>query len=197
MDLAVRKNAAGPLALPFHGFGPKLWHGRWAALPRRREKSMVTSLRHHDETEDELALRAQIDAIINAVRGKDVDALLSCCAPEIATFDLVPPLKHEGAEAIRELWQRMLASFVPPLNYDVYDLELMVGSDVAFTRSLNRFGGTTSEGQRVTRWLCSTLGFRKVHGRWKLVHQHFSVPLDIVSGQALFELAPGASGAPA
>jgi ketosteroid isomerase-like protein len=157
---------------------------------------MVTSLKQHDPESDahvsvdEVALRGLIDAIINAVRGNDIDGLLSCCAPEIATFDLVPPLKHEGAEAIRELWARTLGCFVPPLNYDVHDLELMVSSDVAFARSLNRFGGTTSEGQRTTRWLCSTLGFRKVHGRWKLLHQHLSVPLDLVSGQALFALTP-------
>jgi ketosteroid isomerase-like protein len=157
---------------------------------------MVRSLRQQDHEShdparaDEVALRGLIDAIINAVRGKDIDGLLSCCAPEIATFDLVPPLKHEGAEAIRELWARTLGSFVPPLNYDVHDLELMLGADVAFARSLNRFGGTTTEGQRITRWLCATLGFRKIHGRWKLVHQHFSVPLDIVSGRALFELNP-------
>jgi ketosteroid isomerase-like protein len=157
---------------------------------------MVTSLRREDhETDDhvsvdEVALRGLIDAIINAVRGKDIDGLLSCCAPEIANFDIVPPLKHEGAEAIRELWVRTLGSLVPPLNYDVHDLELMLGAGVAFSRSLNRFGGTTTEGQRITRWLCATLGFRKIHGRWKLVHQHFSVPLDIVSGQALFELTP-------
>jgi ketosteroid isomerase-like protein len=34
------------------------------------------------------------------------------------------------------------------------------------------------------------MGFRKQNGRWKLVHQHSSVPFDMDSGQAMLELQP-------
>jgi ketosteroid isomerase-like protein len=135
-------------------------------------------------------VRAVIDAIADAVRAKDVEAMISHCAPEIATFDLVPPLKHEGADALRELWAKTLAAFVPPLEYEVHELDLVVGRDVAFSRSVNRFGGTRSDGKRIVNWLCSTIGLRKIDFQWKVVHEHVSVPFDMETGKALLKLEP-------
>jgi ketosteroid isomerase-like protein len=107
------------------------------------DTTVRTMTRDSRRTADEDAIRGVIDAITDAVRARDVDAMLAHCAPELATFDMVPPLKHEGAEAIRRLWAKTLPSFEPPLQYDVHQLEIAVGGDVAFSRSLNRFGGST------------------------------------------------------
>jgi ketosteroid isomerase-like protein len=152
--------------------------------------AVPTMLRENSQTTDEAAVRAVLGAITNAVRAADVEAMLTHCAPDIATFDMVPPLKHEGAAAIRRLWATTLAAFNPPLEYEVTQLELAVGSDIAFCRSLNRFGGTTREGKPVVNWLCSTLGLRKLDGNWKIVHEHVSVPFDMKTGKALLDLQP-------
>ena len=141
---------------------------------------------------DEAAVRAVVDAIVKAVRAKDVEAMLAQCAPELVTFDMVPPIQHEGAEAIRRLWDKTLAGFVPPLDYDTHDVDVQVGGDVAFVRCLNQFGGTHTDGTRTNNWLRSTFGLRKIGGRWKAVHEHehVSVPFDMETGKALPELKP-------
>jgi hypothetical protein len=43
---------------------------------------------------------------------------------------------------------------------DEYEVQLgrIVGGDVLFSCSLNRFGGTRTDGKRTVNWLCSTLG---------------------------------------
>ena len=133
------------------------------------------------------AIRAVIDAIIKAVRAGDVDAFLALCAPDIVVFDLLPPLEHKGMDAIRRNWTAALGSFERPIEYDVDHLELAIGADVAWSRSLTRFGGVTKDGKHVTQLLRSTLGFRKIAGRWKIMHQHVSVPFDMQSGQALLD----------
>ena len=143
-----------------------------------------------DRAADEAEIRALIESLADAVRRRDVDAMLACCAPEIASFDLVPPLKHAGADAIRRVWANTLTGLEPPIEYDHHYLELMVGDDVAFSRSLNRFGGSKSDGTLTVSWLCETLGFRRNDGRWQLVHQHVSVPFDMDSGKALLQLEP-------
>jgi uncharacterized protein (TIGR02246 family) len=139
---------------------------------------------------EEAAIREVIDAITRAVRARDVEAMLAECTPDIVTFDMLPPLKHQGADALRRLWAATLESFTPPLDYDVHQLDITVDDNVAFARSLNRFAGTTNYGERVINWLCVTLGSRKLDGRWKLAHQHVSVPFDLETGQALLELEP-------
>jgi uncharacterized protein (TIGR02246 family) len=146
--------------------------------------------REESKSAEEAAIRAVIDAITKAVRAKDVEAMLAQCAPDIVTFDMVPPLRHQGSQAIRGLWARTLAAFDPPLEYEVHDLDISVDGDVAFARCLNRFGGTKKDGRRVLNSLRSTFGLRKIDGQWKVVHEHVSVPFDMETGKAMLELKP-------
>ena len=140
--------------------------------------------------DDEAEIRVVLAAIAEAVRERDVDAMLAHCAPELASFDLVPPLKHEGPDAISRIWANTFASFEGQVEFDQHYLELFVGDEVAFARSLNRFGGTQRGGAPSISWLCATLGLKKISGRWKLIHQHVSVPYDMDSGKALLGLEP-------
>jgi ketosteroid isomerase-like protein len=137
---------------------------------------------------EESAIRRVIDQMVLAVRAANVEGLIRLCAPEIATFDLVPPLRHDGLEALRKLWTDALAAFERPLDYEINQLEIIAGTDVAICRSLNRFGGSTKDGREVVHWLCSTIGLRKIDGQWKIVHEHTSVPFDMQSGKALLHL---------
>ena len=150
----------------------------------------TTRTREQTRSADEAALSIVIEAIAKAVREKDVDAMLAHCAPDIVIFDMLPPLKHQGRDAIQRLWKKTLAAFDAPVDYEVHQLELAVGEEIAFCRSLNRFGGARVGGERNVNWLCSTLGFRKLEGRWKLVHQHVSVPFDMETGKAMLDLKP-------
>jgi ketosteroid isomerase-like protein len=129
-----------------------------------------------------------IEQMALAVRTANVEALINLCAPEIATFDMVPPLRHDGREALRKLWAQALEPFERPLDYEINQLEIIVGSDVAICRSLNRFGGKRKDGEEVVSWLCATIGLRKIDGYWKIVHEHTSVPFDMNSGKALLHL---------
>jgi uncharacterized protein (TIGR02246 family) len=146
--------------------------------------------REESKSLEEAAIRTVIDAITKAVRAKDVEAMLAQCAPDIVTFDMVPPLKHQGSQAIRGLWARTLAAFDPPLEYEVHDLDISVDGDIAFARCLNRFGGTKKDGRRVLNSLRSTFGLRKIDGQWKVVHEHVSVPFDMETGKAMLDLKP-------
>ena len=143
-----------------------------------------------NRSEDEAAVHAVLEAMARAVRAKNVEAMLAQCATDLVTFDLVPPIRHEGAEALRDLWAKSLEGFEPPLDYDFQQLHIEVGGDVAFARCLNRFGGTRTDGTQVVNWLRSTFALRRIGGRWKVVHAHVSVPFEMTSGKALLELHP-------
>jgi len=145
-------------------------------------------IRGHGTNTDEAAIRAVIDGIARAVRAKDVEAMLAHCAPDVVTFDMLPPLVHEGYEGIRRIWAQALVPFETPIEYETERLAITVGGDVAFCRSVNRFAGKTKDGERTVNRLRTTLGLRKVDGRWSVAHQHVSVPFDVESGQALLEL---------
>ena len=80
--------------------------------------------------------------------------------------------------------------FQRPLDYEIRDLTLAVGDDVAFGYSLNRISGTSKEGKRNDVWVRFTACFRKIDGNWLIVHDHVSVPMDPPSGKALRNLEP-------
>jgi ketosteroid isomerase-like protein len=102
----------------------------------------------------------------------------------------VPPLQYVGAKAFRKAWEAVFSSFQGPIGYDIHDLGITVGEDVAFSHSLNRISGTLNTGQKTDLWLRWTAGFRKINGKWLVVHHQNSVPVDLQTGRAVLDLKP-------
>ena len=143
-----------------------------------------------DKTKNESAIRELISGFVKAIRAKDIDEVMSVFAPEVVSFDLGPPLEHGGGETFMKLWQELFESYQSPTDYEVRDLSITVGDDVAFSHSLNRIGGTMKNGQKTDRWLRWTACYRKANGKWLIVHEHVSVPADLGNGKAILDLKP-------
>ena len=39
-------------------------------------------------------------------------------------------------------------------------------------------------------WWRATQGFRRIDGKWRIVHEHSSAPFDMKSGKVSFDLKP-------
>lgn len=139
---------------------------------------------------DEADIRQRIDTLLAALHAMDLEAVMSIYAPDIVSFDIVPPLRHVGADAKRRNWVDALAMYQRPLGYEIRDLTITVGDDVAFGHSLNRISGTLQNGNRTDFWLRWTACLRKIEGNWLIVHDQVSVPVDFESGRALLDLEP-------
>jgi uncharacterized protein (TIGR02246 family) len=129
----------------------------------------------HQEN-DEAKIRALIDDWAKAVRAKDVDGVMSHYAAEVVTFDLAPPLQCTGADALKASLEAWFPTFRGPVGYEIRDLSITTGDEAAFCRSLNRISGTRTDGEETDVWLRATVGLRKIDGRWKVTHEHSSVP---------------------
>jgi ketosteroid isomerase-like protein len=92
-------------------------------------------------TRNEADIRGLVDGLVSAVRAKDINGVMSAYAPELVAFDVVPPLRYVGAEAFIKPWQELFESFKDPISYDVRDLSITAGDDVAFSHSLDRISG--------------------------------------------------------
>jgi uncharacterized protein (TIGR02246 family) len=141
-------------------------------------------------TTAEAEIRALIDQQARAVRAKDVDGSLSGYAPDVLLFDVVDPLRSMGADAARERLAAWFASFRGPIGYELRDLSITAGDDVAFGHSLNRVSATTTAGQQLDMWWRATICYRRIDGAWTVTHEHASVPFDVASGRASLDLEP-------
>ncbi len=139
---------------------------------------------------DEADIRQRIDKLAEAIRAMDLEGVMSIYTPDLVSFDIVPPLQHVEAEAKRNNWVDVFATYRPPLEYEIRDLTITVGDNVAFGRSLNRISGTLKNGHRSGYWLRWTTCFRKIDGTWLIAHDHVSVPVDFEHGSALLDLEP-------
>lgn len=139
-------------------------------------------------TADETQIRELIDRRVRAISEKDVEAVLSQYAPGAVIFNLAPPLQTRGAdgEAIRQ-W---FSGYQGAISYEVRDLNVAAGDDVAFCHYLYRSSGTATDGRAIDMWVRATLCLRKVEGRWVITHEHDSEPFDMQTLKALLDLKP-------
>lgn len=112
------------------------------------------------------------------MRAKDAERLVARYAPDVVVFDMAPPLRHPASEVLDvsrvEGW---LSTFDGPIDYEIRDLDVTVGGDVAFCHSLNRLSAVPNGStDRFDLWFRSTTCLRKVGGRWLVAHEHESTP---------------------
>jgi ketosteroid isomerase-like protein len=135
-------------------------------------------------------IHALIDDRVAAVRARDVDAAMSCIAPDTRSFDVVNALQSTGFEASRERAEAWFSSFQGPIGFEIRDLSITAGDEVAFSHSLNRYTGIQTGGVEIDMWVRATTCYRKIDGTWMITHEHQSVPFDGASGQASLDLTP-------
>ena len=143
-----------------------------------------------DQTNDEAAIRELIDRFANAFRDKDVNGVMSAFAKDIVSFDIIPPLQTVGAETFVTHWQEFFESHQGPIHVEFPDIRITTGGDVAFSYCVHRIKGTLKNGQQTDWWLRWTACYRKTNGKWLIVHEQVSVPIDLRSGKAMIDLKP-------
>jgi uncharacterized protein (TIGR02246 family) len=143
-----------------------------------------------DRSTNEAAIRDLVDRLVKAVRAKDLDGVMSAYAPGLVAFDIVPPLQYVGAESYEKPWREVFELYESPLQYEVRDLRIIAGDDVAFSHSLNRLTGTMKNGRKTDLWLRWSAGYRKIDGKWLIAHLQASVPVDMATGKARLDLKP-------
>ena len=143
-----------------------------------------------DQTSDEGAIRELIDRFAKAFSDRDVEGAMAPFGKHIVSFDILPPLQTVGAETFVTHWQQFFGSHQGPIHVEFPDVRIATGGDVAFSYCVHRIKGTLKSGQQTDWWLRWTACYRKTDGKWLIVHEHVSVPIDLKSGQALTDLKP-------
>jgi ketosteroid isomerase-like protein len=140
--------------------------------------------------EDEAKVKQQVGKIVEGIRAKDLESLGRLYATGVVSFDVEPPLQHVGVEAKLRNWAKVF-TFFRDVDYEVRDLAVTVGDDVAFGHAFGRLSGTLRDGTATSgMWVRGTFCFRKLDGNWLIVHDQASVPFDIVSGKGVTDLEP-------
>lgn len=129
-----------------------------------------------DHKQDEIAIRDLVQNWANAVRKRDLTGILLNHSADILMFDVPPPLVSKGMDAYRKTWDQFFSWTRDPVVFDIAEIDVTAGADVAFVTALMGCAGTESNGQATDLDFRLTMGLRKVDGRWVIVHEHHSIP---------------------
>jgi len=142
------------------------------------------------QASSETEIRKIIEKWVESVRTKDTSGLTAHVAPDVISFDLINPLQYSGSAALKKRAHEWLSSFLGPISYQVQNLSITTGDDLAFCHSLNHVNGTNRKGMQVDMFWRATVCFRKLEGNWLVTHEHSSVPFDMNTGVASLDLKP-------
>ena len=136
-----------------------------------------------DDKADIAALEKRVGAGIEA---KDADAVLANYIPgdSLVVFDLVPPRQYTGAEAYKKDWAGVFAGCADSPKFEISDLDITADSKLAFSHSIQHFACTDPKGNKLDMTMRATDAYRKVTGKWVIVHEHLSAPIDLATGKA-------------
>ena len=135
-------------------------------------------------------IRSVIESWAEVIRKKEIDGVLRHFADDSVRFYLAPPL--QATMPLRQNLEQWFATWRGGVGYEIRDLQIHTGADVAYAHSLNHLTGTKTNGEPdADLWFRETIGLRQIDGYWRITHHHESVPFKMDgSFQAEVDLKP-------
>ncbi|WP_238148192.1 SRPBCC domain-containing protein [Rothia halotolerans] len=139
-----------------------------------------------DPAEAERELRELFEAWFEASERKDVDAQMEPIAEGIVSYEHEAPQERRGIDAVRAVCAAGMEYQTGEFRWDIPDLQIRVIGDTAVTWGLNRMRNVAPDGTVREDWSRGTRVFERRGGRWRMIHQHVSFPVD-AEGRAVTE----------
>jgi uncharacterized protein (TIGR02246 family) len=118
-----------------------------------------------------------IERWASAVHEGDMETVLAGHADDIVMFDVPPPNDGvRGIDAYRETWPPFFTWQERGASFEILELDVTAGDEVAYAHALLRCGTQEELDQDPENRLRLTIGLRKESGRWIVAHEHHSFP---------------------
>jgi ketosteroid isomerase-like protein len=116
---------------------------------------------------------------LNAFNARDIDGIMKTYGPaqEVQIFNIVPPRQYtrDSYRADLVMLFRMLSG---PFKLELVDLGVTAGTgDLAYSHGIERLTGTRRDGGHTEIVMRITGVYRKIAGKWLIIHEHTSVPI--------------------
>lgn len=136
-------------------------------------------------SDDNAQINALYQQFTTAFRNKDVDAVMSVyvAGPSLFVFDVGTPREHVGSDSYRADWKSLFASLKGPTisSFEITELAVVISGNVAYSHSIQHFSGTTPNGKPLALTVRVTDVLRKIDGKWLIVMEHVSVPINFTT----------------
>jgi uncharacterized protein (TIGR02246 family) len=142
------------------------------------------------QTRDEQEIHALEDQFAAAANAKDLDAIMKVYVPgnDLFVFDVGVPRQHVGWEDYKKDWHDFLAMLPGPIKFTVSDLSVTTDGKIAYGHNIQHLTGTMTDGSPADMTVRVTDVYRKIDGKWLIVQEHVSVPIDFSAAKPVPDL---------
>lgn len=163
-----------------------MWHWRMLGALLVGVVIAYVAMRADAQSNDEKAIRALNQRFGAAVKARDIDKIMSVYIADesLVVFDAIPPRQYVGARAYRKDFVDFLGLFPGPVKFQASDLSITAAGTLGFSHRIDSWDLTDKNGKPVTLVFRVTDVYRKINGRWLIVHEHVSWPVDPETGKA-------------
>jgi uncharacterized protein (TIGR02246 family) len=137
------------------------------------------------QTKDEQEIRALESRFAAAFNAKDLDAIMKVYVPgnDLFVFDVGVPRQHVGWDDYKKDWHDFLAMLSGPIKFTVSDVSVMSDGKIAYGHNIQHLSGAMADGSPMEMTVRVTDVYRKIDGKWLIVQEHVSVPIDFSAGK--------------
>ena len=136
-------------------------------------------------------IQTLIDTYREAVISKDVEKIMALYADDIVSYDAVKALQFQRQGRLPRALAGVHGNVPGPAHVRLRSHEHRGRCQhIAFAHWLAHCGGTNEKGETQACWMRVTACYRREAGQWRIVHEHWSAPFDMMSGTTLFDLEP-------
>jgi uncharacterized protein (TIGR02246 family) len=129
-----------------------------------------------ETSRDEAEIHSLIERWARAVREENRAAICEDHDPDMLMFDVPPPLVSRGLDAYMATWELFFPRAEKPVAFGLYDVKVTCGVDVAFATAIGKCVDIDPSGRREPLEFRLTMGLKKIDGRWRVLHEHHSLP---------------------
>ena len=120
-------------------------------------------------------VRAVVEQWAASVQRCDMDGVLARHGDDVVMFDVPPPEKGaRGIAAYAATWPAFIRWVRSGARFELDELHVEAGADVAFAWALLRCGTDESLRSDPDRRLRLSFGLRRSTGSWEILHEHHS-----------------------
>ena len=130
----------------------------------------------NNRTTDEALISGLVENWARAVRSENMSGILANHSQDMLMFDVPPPIQSKGIEAYKQTWDLFFSWAQDSGVFDIREMDITAGNDVAFVTALMRCAGTESNGDKTELDFRLTVGLRKIGDQWIVTHEHHSIP---------------------
>ena len=125
---------------------------------------------------NETEIRNLIERWLDGIQKHNLDQILPNHSSDILMFDLPGPVQLQGIEAYKESWIPLFVCLREDGIFDLSEINVTAGEEVAFATALIHCSGTEPNGEKSSVLGRLTIGLRKINGQWIVIHEHHSEP---------------------